>query len=41
MDKTTQIVQDFIKEGGFGEELQNRLITYDKTQPNSWVMKNT
>ncbi|KAI9294156.1 acyltransferase ChoActase/COT/CPT [Neoconidiobolus thromboides FSU 785] len=30
---------DFIKPGGLGEELQQRLIKYDKTQRNSWLEK--
>ncbi|RKO86040.1 acyltransferase ChoActase/COT/CPT [Blyttiomyces helicus] len=28
---------EFVKPGGLGEELQQRLIAHDKTQPNSWI----
>ncbi|KAI9143311.1 acyltransferase ChoActase/COT/CPT [Paraphysoderma sedebokerense] len=30
-------VKEFIKDGGFGHELQKRLMDYDKTQKNSWL----
>ncbi|KAI8897824.1 acyltransferase ChoActase/COT/CPT [Globomyces pollinis-pini] len=36
-DQYTDIVNDFIKPNGLGQILQDRLIAYDKTQPNSWL----
>ncbi|KAI9012971.1 acyltransferase ChoActase/COT/CPT [Gaertneriomyces semiglobifer] len=36
-NRTEAAVQEFIKPGGFGEELQKRLLDYDKTQENSWL----
>jgi carnitine O-acetyltransferase len=35
----SRIVKDFIRPGGLGEILQNRLIQYEKTQENSWLEK--
>ncbi|KAJ3293426.1 hypothetical protein HK104_004461 [Borealophlyctis nickersoniae] len=34
---TEDAVEEFVKPGGFGEELQKRLLEYDKTQENSWL----
>ncbi|KAI9096994.1 acyltransferase ChoActase/COT/CPT [Phlyctochytrium arcticum] len=32
-----QLVQDFIRPGGLGETLQQRLEAHDKAEPNSWL----
>ncbi|KAI8836573.1 acyltransferase ChoActase/COT/CPT [Chytridium lagenaria] len=35
--KTTAAVNEFVKEGGYGEVLQSRLAEVDKSAPNSWL----
>jgi Choline/Carnitine o-acyltransferase len=36
-ETTSKIVDEFLAPTGFGAELQQRLIEYEKKQPNSWV----
>jgi carnitine O-acetyltransferase len=35
--RAEKVIQDFVKPGGLGEKLQQRLVAYDKTQPFSWL----
>ncbi|KAJ3221036.1 Carnitine O-acetyltransferase mitochondrial [Clydaea vesicula] len=36
-EETSKLVQKFTEKGGLGEKLQNRLIDYAATRPNSWL----
>ncbi|KAI8615223.1 acyltransferase ChoActase/COT/CPT [Chytriomyces sp. MP71] len=37
-EKTTAAVTDFLKPGGVGEELQQRLVEHDKSKSTSWLI---
>ncbi|KAJ3300310.1 hypothetical protein HK104_002129 [Borealophlyctis nickersoniae] len=37
LENTSAFVTDFIKPGGFGEELQKRLIAHDRNETSSWL----